>query len=183
MSAGALAPIPLPDHGVAEPNCSTGSSDGSGARSGVDAVRASFPERGQVGRAHPTRHSRLPHNLRTCRDQRTHADVRTCGPRRVRIASGEDDNDFAGCASLTDMSKRGGNLVERERPVDVDPDVPGHAEGGKRLEVGRPLLDGKDPDCATGEPPNQPAGGKHAQQRGHRPTHASIVPPGASARR
>jgi hypothetical protein len=55
------------------------------------------------------------------------ADVRTCGPGPVRIASGEDDNHFAGCASLTDMSKRGGNLVEREGAVDVDPDVPGNA--------------------------------------------------------
>ena len=99
--------------------------------------------------------------------------------RRVRIASGEDDNHFAGCASLTDMSKRGGNLVEREGAVDVDPDLPGNAEGGKRLEVGRSLLDGKDPDCAT---PHQPAGGKHPQQRGHRPTHR-YSPPGASARR
>lgn len=44
-----------------------------------------------------------------------------------QIASGEDDNHFAGCASLTDMSKRGGNLVEREGAVDVDPDVPGNA--------------------------------------------------------
>ena len=79
------------------------------------------------------------------------------GPGRVRIASGEDDNHFAGCASLTDMSKRGGNLVEREGAVDVDPDLPGNAEGGKRLEVGRPLLDGKHPDCATGEPPDQPS--------------------------
>jgi hypothetical protein len=34
------------------------------------------------------------------------------------------------------MSKRGGNLVEREGAVDVDPDVSGNAEGGKRLEVG-----------------------------------------------
>ena len=62
-----------------------------------------------------------------CRDQRTYVDVWTCGPGRVRIASGEDDNYFAGCASLTDMSKRGGNFVEREGVVDVDPDVPGNA--------------------------------------------------------
>ena len=72
------------------------------------------------------------------------------------------------------MSKRGGNLVECERAVDVDLDVPGGAEGGKRLKVGRPLLDSKDPDRASGESPNQSADGKQAQQRGHRPTHAPI---------
>ena len=85
-------------------------------------------------------------NFGTCRDQRTHADMWTCRPGRVRIASGEDNDHFAGCASLTDMGKRGGNLVEREDAVDVDPDFPGNAEGGQRLEVGRPLLDGKDAD-------------------------------------
>jgi hypothetical protein len=52
------------------------------------------------------------------------------GPGRARIASGGDDNHFAGCASLTDMSKCGGNLVEREGAVDVDLDVPCNAEGG-----------------------------------------------------
>jgi hypothetical protein len=59
------------------------------------------------------------------------------------------------------MSKRGGNLVERKSAVDVDPHIPGNAEGRKLLEVDRPLLDGKDSDCATGEPSRQPAGGKH----------------------
>jgi hypothetical protein len=63
--------------------------------------------------------------------------VRTCRPGRVRIASGEDDNHFAGCASLTDMSKRGGNLVEREGTVDVDPDVPGNAALPKSAWFGR----------------------------------------------
>lgn len=53
--------------------------------------------------------------------------MRMCGHGRVRIASGEDDNHFARCAALTDMSKRGGNLVEREGTVDVDPDLPGNA--------------------------------------------------------
>jgi hypothetical protein len=53
--------------------------------------------------------------------------MRMCGPGRVRIASGGDDNHFAGYASLTDVSKRGRNLVEREGAVDVDPDVPGNA--------------------------------------------------------
>src|SRR4029453_4003545 len=99
------------------------------------------------------------------------------GPRaagRVQSGSGEDHNHFAGGASLTDMSKRGGNLVECERAVDGDLDVPGGAEGGKRLKVGRPLLDSKDPDGASGESPNQSADGKQAQQRGHRPTHAPI---------
>ena len=98
-----------------------------GSAAGLTPSGQASPERGQVGRAHPTRHSRPPHNLRTCRDQRIHADVRTCGPGRVRIASGENDNHFAGCASLTDMCKRGGNIVEREGAVDVDPDVPGNA--------------------------------------------------------
>ena len=86
--------------------------------------------------------------------------MRICGPGRVRIASGEDNNHFAGCASLTDLSKRGGNLVEREGAVDVDPDVSGNAEGGKRLKMGRPLVDSKDPYCTS-----------------------RYVPPGASARR
>ena len=84
------------------------------------------------------------------------------GPGRVRIASGEVDNHFAEGASLADVSKRCWNLFEREGAVDMDPYFPGDAEGGQRLEMGRTLLDGEDPDCATGEPPNQPAEGEHA---------------------
>jgi hypothetical protein len=81
------------------------------------------------------------------------------------------------------MGKCGRNLVEREGEVDVDPDVPGTAEGGKRLEVGRPLLDGKDPDCATGEPPtSRPAVSTRSSVGTDPPTHR-YVPPGASARR
>ena len=49
------------------------------------------------------------------------------------------------------MSKSGGNLVEREGTVDVDPYLPGNAEVGKRLETGRPLLHGDHPDGATGQ--------------------------------
>ena len=34
--------------------------------------------------------------------------------RRVRVALGRSDDDLAESASLTDMGKRGGNLVEGE---------------------------------------------------------------------
>jgi hypothetical protein len=88
-------------------------------------VLVTAPGSGRFGR--PRNVHNIVINFRTCRDQRPHAEVRTCGPGRVRIASGEDDNHFAGCASLTDLSKRGGNLIERERAVDVNPDVPGNA--------------------------------------------------------
>ena len=41
--------------------------------------------------------------------------------------SGHVDNNFAEGATLADTSQCGGNLVEGERTVDVDADVPGHA--------------------------------------------------------
>ena len=53
-------------------------------------------------------------------------------------------------------------------------DLPGDAEVGERLEVGRPLLHDEHPDRATGEPPDHRAGGEHAQQRAHRPADAPV---------
>jgi hypothetical protein len=95
--------------------------------------------------------------------RQTQSPARSCAqPGSPTIASGETDNHFAEGASLTDMSKRGGHFVEGERTVDVDLYVPCNAERGKRLEVRRPLSDGEDPDCATGESANQPADGEHA---------------------
>jgi hypothetical protein len=63
------------------------------------------------------------------------------------MASGEDDNHFVGCASLTDMSKRGGNLVEREGAVDVDPDVPGSAGAASGSKWAGPSLTARIPVC------------------------------------
>jgi hypothetical protein len=94
------------------------------------------------------------------------------GPGRVRIASGRADDHLAECASLTDMRKRGGNLVESEGTVDVDPYLPGNAEGGQRLEVGRPLLDGKDADPRpVSRPTSQPAVSRRSSVGTDPPTH------------
>jgi hypothetical protein len=100
---------------------------------------------------------------------------RPVGPDRFfNRASADADHDFAESASLTDMSQRGGNLVECERTVDVDPYSSGNAEGGKRLEVGRTRFDYEHPERASSEPANRRAGGEHAQQRANRPTYAPI---------
>src|SRR3712207_5106747 len=67
----------------------------------------------------------------TRHDSSTCALVLMSGPRaggRVQIGSGEDDNHSAEGASLTYMSKLGGDLVECERAVYVDLAFPGGAK-------------------------------------------------------
>ena len=67
------------------------------------------------------------------------------GPDVFRIALGGDDDDLPESASFTDTSEGGGNLVEREGAVDVDLHLPGDAQVGKRLEVGRTLASRRAP--------------------------------------
>jgi hypothetical protein len=59
---------------------------------------------------------------------------------------GRRDNNFAEGASFTDVCKCGGNLVEGEGAVDVDPYLACSAEGGERLEVRGALLHGEHSD-------------------------------------
>ena len=63
--------------------------------------------------------------------------------RTLRRALGRADDNFAESASLTDASQSGGNLIEAEPAVDVDPYLAGSAEVSNGLEVGRPLLHGE----------------------------------------
>ena len=44
------------------------------------------------------------------------------GPERVRIASGEDDNHFAGCASLADIRNTRSIDLVIKRGMPYDPD-------------------------------------------------------------
>jgi hypothetical protein len=50
---------------------------------------------------------------------------------RLRTALGRNDNHLSERTPLADASKRSGDLVERDGPIDVDPDLPGDAELGK----------------------------------------------------
>ena len=71
---------------------------------------------------------------------------RRAQPDGARSGSRGCDDDLTESASLTDMCKRGGNLVECEDAIDVDPHFLSNAEDGQRLEVGRPLAHREHPD-------------------------------------
>jgi hypothetical protein len=95
------------------------------------------------------------------------------GHGRVRIASGLVDNHFAEGASLADVSKRCGNLFEREGAVDVDPYFPGDAEGGQRLEIwAGPSLTARIPIARlVSRPTSQPAVSTRSSVGTDPPTH------------
>ena len=61
-------------------------------------------------------------------------------------ASADADHDLPECASFTNPSEGGGDLVEREDAVDVDLHPPGHTQIGQRLEVSRTLVHREYPD-------------------------------------
>ena len=103
--------------------------------------------------------------------------------REGQFALGGNDNHLAKCPTLTDMSKRGGDLVESEGAVDVNPDVAGDAQLGEWLELGRILVDKEH----THQRPvslltAQPTVTTRSSAPTDPPTHR-YVPPGASARR
>src|SRR5215210_5577681 len=93
---------------------------------------------------------------------------------RSSAPSGDLDDDLAESPSLTDVGKSGRDLLQGIGAVDVDPYLPADAELHQRLEVGRALLDDEHAYRPTGEPADQPARGRDAEQRADRPAHAPV---------
>ena len=72
-------------------------------------------------------------------------------PLRPRRRSRNLDDHFAERATLTNVGKSLRYLFERERAIDMDPDLAGHAPLSERLEVLRPCLHREHSESATGQ--------------------------------
>src|SRR5688500_17992732 len=71
-------------------------------------------------------------------------------------------------SALADVGERLGNLLERERAVDVDAHLPRDATVRERHEVIRTGFDGEDPQAPARHDADQRADRQHSQQGAHR---------------
>jgi hypothetical protein len=85
------------------------------------------------------------------------------------------DDDLAERVTLTDVGERVGDVIEPERAVDMDANVPSDAQVGQWPEAGGSFLYGEHSQLPTSEPAGEPANRQHAQQHAHRPADTPLT--------